>query len=80
MNTQPEMNWSQCLAQRTDLMRSSALRELMKVNSRPGIISFAGGLPAAELFPIERIKSALAGSAGSSGRAGTAIFLDGGPP
>ncbi len=54
------MDWSQCFAQRTALMRSSALRELMKVNARPEIISFAGGLPAAELFPIKRIKSALA--------------------
>ncbi|HUD83159.1 MAG TPA: PLP-dependent aminotransferase family protein [Candidatus Saccharimonadales bacterium] len=59
MKTQLEMDWSQCFAQRTALMTSSALRELMKVASRPEIISFAGGLPATELFPIKRIKSAL---------------------
>jgi 2-aminoadipate transaminase len=59
MKTQLEMNWSRRFARRTALMRSSALRELMKATSRPEIISFAGGLPAAELFPIEHIKSAL---------------------
>jgi 2-aminoadipate transaminase len=60
MKTEPEMDWSQCFARRTGLMRSSAVRELLKVAARPEIISFAGGLPAAELFPVERIKSALA--------------------
>jgi len=53
------MNWSACFAQRTALMKSGALRELMKVTSRPEVISFAGGLPAADLFPVAQIKSAL---------------------
>jgi 2-aminoadipate transaminase len=57
MNT--EMNWGQCFAKRTALMRRSAIRELMKAASRDTIISFAGGLPAADLFPIPRVKSAL---------------------
>ena len=35
------------------------MRELLKVASRPEMISFAGGLPAAELFPVARVKSAL---------------------
>jgi 2-aminoadipate transaminase len=60
MNDEPEMNWSRCFARRATLMRRSALRELMKVTSRPDIISFAGGLPAAELFPVERVKAAVA--------------------
>ncbi|HEX3716479.1 MAG TPA: PLP-dependent aminotransferase family protein [Verrucomicrobiae bacterium] len=59
MNT--EMNWGQCFAKRTALMRRSAIRELMKAASRDTIISFAGGLPAADLFPVPRIKSALTG-------------------
>jgi 2-aminoadipate transaminase len=59
MKPEPEMDWSQCFAQRTALMRRSAVRELLKVTSRPEIISFAGGLPAAELFPVARVKSAL---------------------
>src|SRR5580658_2990252 len=59
MNTELEMNWSACFAQRTALMKSSALRELMKVTSRPDVISFAGGLPAADMFPLARFKSAM---------------------
>jgi DNA-binding transcriptional MocR family regulator len=34
-------------------MKSSAIRELLKLTERPEIISFAGGLPAPELFPID---------------------------
>lgn len=40
-------------------MKRTAVRELLKVTSRPDIISFAGGLPAAELFPIDQIRAAL---------------------
>lgn len=60
MKTEPEMDWSQLFASRTALMTPSALRELLKVTSRAEVISFAGGLPAAELFPVPRFKSALA--------------------
>ena len=59
MRSQLEMDWNKCFALRTALMRRSAVRELLKVTARPEIISFAGGLPAAELFPVERIKKAL---------------------
>jgi len=52
------MNWTDRFAQRTRLMRCSAVRELLQVASQPGIISFAGGLPAAELFPVSRVKAA----------------------
>ena len=37
-------------------LQASIIREILKVSSQPGIISFAGGLPAAELFPIEELK------------------------
>jgi len=40
-------------------MRRSAVRELLKVACRPEIISFAGGLPAAELFPLGRVQAAV---------------------
>jgi 2-aminoadipate transaminase len=36
-------------------MKPSALRELLKVTSRPDMISFAGGLPASELFPLDLV-------------------------
>ena len=35
--------------------KASAIRELLKVIAQPEIISFAGGLPAADLFPVEEI-------------------------
>ncbi|MHC1721190.1 MAG: PLP-dependent aminotransferase family protein [Clostridiaceae bacterium] len=37
-------------------LKPSAIRELLKLTEMPEIISFAGGLPAPELFPIEKIK------------------------
>jgi len=39
-------------------MTSSAIREILKITQRPEVISFAGGLPAPELFPIDEIKAA----------------------
>jgi len=39
-------------------MGSSAIRELLKLTQQPDLISFAGGLPAPELFPIEEMKAA----------------------
>jgi len=43
------------LASRMDRMQVSAIREILKVTQRPEIISFAGGLPAPELFPVKEI-------------------------
>jgi 2-aminoadipate transaminase len=39
-------------------MRPSVIREILKVTARPEVISFAGGLPAAELFPVEAVRAA----------------------
>ncbi len=39
-------------------LKSSIIREILKDSSQPGVINFAGGLPAPELFPIDEIKSA----------------------
>lgn len=36
----------------------SFIREILKVSADPSIISFAGGLPNRDLFPIEDIKEA----------------------
>jgi 2-aminoadipate transaminase len=52
------MNWNCLFARRTGQMKRSAVRELLKVAARPGVISFAGGLPAAELFPMEQVREA----------------------
>jgi 2-aminoadipate transaminase len=43
------------LARRMDVVRASDIRELLKLTARPSVISFAGGLPAAELFPTADI-------------------------
>jgi len=39
-------------------MKSSAIRELLKLTERPDIISFGGGMPAPEIFPSEEIRLA----------------------
>lgn len=43
-------------AKRMDNIRASEIRELLKLTQRPEVISFAGGLPAPELFPVEEFK------------------------
>lgn len=37
-------------------MKKSVIRELLKLTQRPEVISFAGGLPAPESFPVEQLK------------------------
>jgi 2-aminoadipate transaminase len=39
-------------------MSSSAIREILKFSQRPDVISFAGGLPAPELFPLAEVRTA----------------------
>jgi len=48
--------WKTRYAQRTQRMKSSAIRELLMLTEQPDIISFAGGLPAPEFFPTQRIE------------------------
>ena len=43
-------------ANRMENIKSSAIRELLKLTEQPDIISFAGGLPAPELFPIKELE------------------------
>jgi len=50
--------WDHRYAQRTQRMASSAIRELLKVTEKPDVISFAGGLPAPDVFPVEEIAEA----------------------
>ncbi len=37
-------------------LKASEIREILKITERPEVISFAGGLPAPELFPVDQIK------------------------
>jgi 2-aminoadipate transaminase len=50
--------WTSRYALRTKGIKSSAIRELLKVTQNPEVISFAGGLPAPEVFPIQRFQEA----------------------
>lgn len=46
------------LAQRLDRVETSAIRELFKLLGKPGIISFAGGFPDADLFDVDGMAQA----------------------
>jgi 2-aminoadipate transaminase len=48
------------LSARAEAMNPSVLRELLKVTERPGLISFAGGLPSPKTFPVDEFAAACA--------------------
>ncbi|WP_074580070.1 PLP-dependent aminotransferase family protein [Polaromonas sp. JS666] len=50
------MTWTQ--AQRAHKMNPSVIREILKVTEKPGIISFAGGLPSPKTFPVAAFREA----------------------
>ncbi|MEN6392865.1 MAG: PLP-dependent aminotransferase family protein [Anaerolineaceae bacterium] len=50
--------WDHRYAHRTQRMGSSAVRELLKLTEQPDIISFGGGLPAPDVFPIKEFSEA----------------------
>jgi len=57
-SAQPTPPW--VLSTRAEKMNPSVLRELLKVTERPGIISFAGGLPSPKTFPVAEFAAACA--------------------
>lgn len=52
------MPWT--LARRAARMNPSVIREILKVTEKPGIISFAGGLPSPKTFPVSAFADACA--------------------
>jgi len=46
------------LARRARNARSSVIRDLLRLVEQPGVLSLAGGLPAADCFPVERLRVA----------------------
>ncbi|MFZ1102179.1 MAG: PLP-dependent aminotransferase family protein [Hyphomicrobiaceae bacterium] len=50
-------------------MAASEIRELLKLVDRPGLVSFAGGIPAPALLPLEETKAAYAAVLGDAGTA-----------
>ena len=53
-----ETPWSDRFAQRTRGLTSSTIRELLKLIEQGDLISFAGGLPAPEVFPLAEVQAA----------------------
>lgn len=51
-------DWATTLAHRTQHMGSSMIRESLKLMATPGMISFGGGNPAPELFPLREFEEA----------------------
>jgi 2-aminoadipate transaminase len=58
-SSQPVVPAPPRLARRMSRMAASAVREILKVAERPDILSFAGGLPAPELFPVRELAAAV---------------------
>jgi 2-aminoadipate transaminase len=58
VSSAPETLWGSRFAQRMQRIRASMIRELLKLTENPDIISFAGGLPAPEVFPVEEVRAA----------------------
>ena len=61
------MQWTQ--AARAEKMNPSVIREILKVTEKPGIISFAGGLPSPKTFPVEAFAAACQEVLTTDGRA-----------
>ncbi len=53
------MNWTEIFATRATRMKSSEIRELLKLLDQPDIISFAGGIPDPDLFPTAAFQTAI---------------------
>ena len=66
-------------AQRTQAMKSSAMRDLMAVTARPEIISLAGGLPDTSTFPAEDFAALMARVAVDASAQGAPVRADRGP-
>ena len=54
------MALQQMFAGRTERMKASEIRELLKLLDQPGITSFAGGIPDPDLFPADAFTDAFA--------------------
>ncbi len=50
--------WGERFSHGAEAIVSSAIRDLLKVTEQPDMISFAGGLPAPECFPVEELTAA----------------------
>ncbi len=52
------MDWDTQFSERALKMRSSVIRDMLALTEQPDVISFGGGLPGPQVFPIKRFKEA----------------------
>ena len=62
------------LSRRAAGATSSVIRDLLRLVDRPGVLSLAGGLPAPEGFPVERLRVASERALAGTGRYGVAAL------
>jgi DNA-binding transcriptional MocR family regulator len=74
------IEWKRLLADRTGAMHGSDIRDILKVTAQPGMISLAGGLPAPELFPVDRFRRAFEWVLETNGPAALQYYLTEGHP
>jgi 2-aminoadipate transaminase len=55
-------------AKRMGILRASEIREILKITQREEMLSFAGGLPAPELFPVQEMKEVAVKVLGEMGK------------
>jgi len=70
MNEKVSEEQKSVIANRVNNLPESFIREILKVTTRPDIISFAGGLPNPKLFPVEQLQSVTNKVFVEEGRAG----------
>jgi len=68
-----QAEWEPRYAARAERMRASEIRELLKLLDRPGIISFAGGIPDPALFPARQAQAAYTAVLTDAGLARSAL-------
>ncbi|HWE63676.1 MAG TPA: PLP-dependent aminotransferase family protein, partial [Chloroflexota bacterium] len=63
------LDWDGLLSDADRRLQSSAIRDLLAVTAQPEVISFAGGLPAPEYFPVEALRASFDAVLRDDGRA-----------
>ncbi len=53
------LNYEDFFTERAHRVKSSVIRELLKLGSQPGIISLGGGMPDPALFPVRQFKECM---------------------
>ncbi len=67
------INWDEAYASRAGRMGASEIRELLKILEQPDVISFAGGIPDPNLFPVEAFQQGFARALGKPAEAKRAL-------